>query len=56
MCVLLLFFLKDLFIRTQFCVHSDKQELIRNLTESIHDGVPFISVLLQLSKSISDGK
>ena len=40
----------------QFCVHSDKQELIHSLTRSIHDGEPFNSILLQLSKSIADGE
>lgn len=39
----------------QFCVHSDKQELIRMLTGELCDGMDQASVLLQLSEIIADG-
>ena len=39
----------------QFCVHSDKQELIQMLTHDIHQGADNGAVLYKLSEAIAQG-
>ena len=40
----------------QFCVHSDKHELMQSLTEDVLQGVNFEAILNQLCEAIGQGK
>ncbi len=40
----------------QFCVHSDKQELIQSLTENLRCGADYSAVLYQVAEAIAQGK
>ena len=39
----------------QFCVHSDKQQLIRLLTDKIYQGTDYNTVLYQLCEAVAQG-
>ena len=43
------------FFSVQFCVHSDKKELIQVLADDIHRGADYCSVLYRLCDIIGQG-
>lgn len=43
-------------ILPQFCVHTDKKELINALTKDLHAGADYSAVVYQLGAATAQGK